>query len=306
MLSDDQKHSFHNNGFLIIGDVIPEAMLARLEEDILERIDEMAAYLRIDISGVASDIDARMLALESRCPGASLIFTHSFIMTPGLFNLWSESHLVDIAQSLIGPDIDGHPFWTVRPKPPNIELFAVPWHQDSAYLYKEAIESQILTFWIPIRNVTANSGGMEFACAEHRNDHELLHIPHEQLEFGYKSWYLEIPYEIAEHFNTENCIIKRGSCIVFSQFTPHRSLLNTSQSCRWSVDLRYINANAISGVRRASIPFRRGAKAMRSFVEEQKAGYMQQQLREKRDAWHHGVENAIWKERWIKKTNFIL
>lgn len=295
MLSDKQREQFNEQGFLVLEEVVPEATLQTVEEDISIRLDELAAYLNVSLSNSRADINNKMLEIECQNPGASLIFTHSNIMSAGMFGLWNAESLLAVASSLLGDDIDGHPFWAVRPKPPEVDLFIVPWHQDSAYLRKEAGGSPSLSVWVPIFDVMQESGCMEFARKQHKQG-ELVHLSHEHREYGNDSWYVEIKPELSKSFETQICEMKRGSCVIFSPLTPHRSLTNLSDRCRWSVDFRYLAAGYPAGTQQSSIPFLRENE--QSQADQAKQAYLDKQLARDRNFWRHRVENAGWKDRW--------
>jgi ectoine hydroxylase-related dioxygenase (phytanoyl-CoA dioxygenase family) len=293
VLSNDQLALFHRQGFLVVEHVLPEAQLRAVERDFSVRLDELAEHLGVRLPD--GGIDEKMLALEAGSPGAALTFTHSVIMSAGVFDLWSSSPLLDLAMSVIGPDIDGHPFWAVRPKPPEVDLFVVPWHQDSAYLADGAQSFQQLGVWIPLTDVTAKNGCMQYA---YRDGQETSHHPHELIENGRRSWYLEIDTEISDRFETVTCEIKRGSCILFSHLTPHRSLVNRSKACRWSLDLRYLAADAFAGTQQSPVPFHRRDPSQTAEIESRKRAFLDDALARNRQAWKYSVQDAVWQARW--------
>ena len=65
---------------------------------------------------------------------------------------------------------------------------------------------------------------------------------------GHKdSWYLYIPDEELPSGEIVTCEMPPGSLLLFSQLLPHRSTENTSDSVRWSIDLRWQRPEALSG-----------------------------------------------------------
>lgn len=297
MLKPEDLAEFNEKGFFVVKGLFSDDELKPVERDLLERIDELAGYLKVDLGGVSQSINDRMMALEKAHPGAALTLTHSNIIGDGLFNIWSSKKTLDIAESILGGDIDGHPFFAVRPKPPEIDLFVVPWHQDSSYLANGAQLSPQLTFWVPLVDATVDNGCMEMAVGQHR-DGEKRHVAEEYEELGNSSWYLEIEPSTVNTFKTEICEMKRGDVILFTQLTPHRSLPNLSSSCRWSVDMRYIAAGYPAGTSQNAIPFRRSHAELDNHVETSKAEFQQAQKRKDRSVWRHRVERAVWKDRW--------
>ena len=52
---------------------------------------------------------------------------------PGYHTLMSNPKILDVVESLIGPEIFSNPVYNVRPKVPRVAAGAVPWHQDKSY-----------------------------------------------------------------------------------------------------------------------------------------------------------------------------
>lgn len=297
MLAPDQLADFNKNGFILIKGLFSDDDMDPVDRDIDKRLDELAAYLKVDLSNESASISSKMMALEKRCPGASLTFVHSNIIGSGLFGLWSSPKILDIVESILGKDVDGHPFFSVRPKPPEVDLFVVPWHQDSSYLADGAQLAPQLTFWVPLVDATLNNGCMEMAVGEHL-DGERRHVAQEYEELGNASWYLEIEPSVVSAFKTEFCEVQRGDVIMFTHLTPHRSLPNLSDSCRWSVDMRYMQAGNVAGTTQSPIPFRRADAELGAFVADSKTAFQQAQERKDRNIWRHKVDRAVWRERW--------
>jgi phytanoyl-CoA hydroxylase len=296
MLTPDRLSEFNEKGFIVLRGLVC-AELDEVEQELLIRLDELAGYLGVDFEYGCTSLDCKMMALEQSRPGASLTFAHSHIIGPRLLDLWSSPRLLDAAQSILGSDIDGHPFLAVRPKPPEIDLFVVPWHQDSAYLAAGAQGTQQITFWIPLLKATAENGCLEMARGAHLSG-EKSHVLHEYEELGNSSWYVEIDPTIVTGFDKEICEVERGDAIMFTHLTPHRSLPNCSSTCRWSIDLRYMQAGCFSGSNSAPVPLRRSDAALNQMVEQSKENFRRAQASKDRNLWRHRMQVASWKDRW--------
>jgi ectoine hydroxylase-related dioxygenase (phytanoyl-CoA dioxygenase family) len=143
---------------------------------------------------------------------------------------------------------------------------------------------------------------MELAAYEHSKKTEFKHRSENYVEYGNTSWYLEIDPQISSKFDARAVEINRGSVIVFSHLTPHRSLVNKSKSCRFSIDLRYLPSNAIAGTNQKPIAFRRADPKQREQVMAQKNAYLKSKLAQDRNLWRHEITSAPWKERWENKS----
>jgi phytanoyl-CoA hydroxylase len=297
MLKPGLSADFDEKGYSVVRGLLSEEDIKLMESDLTRRIDELADYLKVRFSDPSASLDSKMLELERNSPGASLIFTHSNIIGSGLFSIWSSEKMLNVVESILGKDIDGHPFFAVRPKPPEVDLFVVPWHQDSSYLADGAQTAPQVTCWMPLMDATIENGCMEIAVGEHL-DGEKRHVAQEYEELGNTSWYLEIDPDLVSAFKTDICEVKRGDVIVFTHLTPHRSLPNLSRNCRWSIDMRYIQAGHFSGASQPSIPFRRADADQDGLVANSKSEFLRGQNARDRNLWRHRIERSVWRDRW--------
>ncbi|WP_162654129.1 phytanoyl-CoA dioxygenase family protein [Lentilitoribacter sp. Alg239-R112] len=297
MLTPENLTDFNSSGFLVIRGLFSDEEINLVERDLQKRIDELAAYLKVKFSDQTISLDSKMMELERNHPGASLIFIHSNIIGSNIFNFWSSKKILDIVELILGKDIDGHPFFAVRPKPPELDLFVVPWHQDSSYLADGARMVPQVTCWVPLMDANLNNGCMEIAVGEHLNG-EKRHVAEEYMELENVSWYLEIEKSVASKFKTEICEVKRGDVIMFTHLTPHRSLPNLSKNCRWSIDMRYMQAGHSPGTSQPSIAFRRADTGLKEYVENSKNNFQRIQDEKDRNLWRHRINRSVWKDRW--------
>ena len=108
----------------------------------------------------------------------------------------------------------------------------VPWHQDLAYLTpEEAGDTLIVNFWIPLVTATAENGCMQVV----RGSHRAGLLPHDHRESIYKGVSeADLPDgEIA------TCEVDVGDVLLTMERLLHRSIPNTSNTVRWSLDTRY-------------------------------------------------------------------
>ena len=162
------------------------------------------------------------------------VFSHE------VYELLTHPKILDIVASLIGPEITVNGDYWIRFKMPTGGESVFPWHQDSIYYNGNADpgqqvtfseESQILTVWIPMVDVDERNGCLQIIPGSHkqglrppRRDENGRLVPIEDVE----SW-----------GEVQNVHMKVGDVLVFGNLTFHRSLENTSDDIRWSIDLRY-------------------------------------------------------------------
>ena len=248
-LTDDQVRRFREDGFLIIRDLLPRAaikpLIGELEQKVEDAVQEAVAEGCLDAADTCDNasFDQR-LALVSRACTEEGWFWHRLQgkqhKTAGMFTLRTCPALLDVAESLIGPEIYAHPQTVLRPKLPDHERGVVPWHQDLAYLVPEkAGDTLIVNFWIPLIDATAANGCLQVL----RGSHRAGLLPHEERVSVYKG--------VAEADLPEGdivtCEVAVGDVLMTMERLLHRSLPHTSESVRWSLDTRYCSLGLPTG-----------------------------------------------------------
>jgi phytanoyl-CoA hydroxylase len=161
---------------------------------------------------------------------------------PAVFHMLTNSAVLDVVESLIGPEIYSNPVQHVRLKPPEkyvprdpttgqVMLGATPWHQDAGVVREEADETNMLTVWIPLVDATIENGCLAVVP---RNHHAglLQHCASPTLGTHLPETVFDIDRSVPQP-------IKRGGALFMHKQTPHSSLSNESEDVRISMDLRY-------------------------------------------------------------------
>ena len=96
-----------------------------------------------------------------------------------VFRLITNPRLLDVVESLVGPEVLSNPVQHVRIKPPEPSLqgkFAqnflvrrTGWHQDQGVIRAEADNTQILTVWFPVTDATIENGCLCVIPGSHQN-----------------------------------------------------------------------------------------------------------------------------------------
>ena len=160
---------------------------------------------------------------------------------PAVFKCLTHPDLLDVVESVVGPEIWSNPVQHVRLKPPErlvprdhngqALVSATSWHQDNGVVLSEADQSQILTVWFPLNPATIENGCLQVIPRSHRAGLHThcpggtsgLRIPEQFMDMN-----LAIPLPMAP-----------GDVLLLTQHTIHGSLINESDDVRWSFDLRY-------------------------------------------------------------------
>ncbi|MGH7214164.1 MAG: phytanoyl-CoA dioxygenase family protein [Tepidisphaeraceae bacterium] len=158
---------------------------------------------------------------------------------PKLFDWLLDDAVLDIVESLIGPDIA---LWSSHfiSKPPGVGK-RVPWHEDSAYWGQVLDPMEVVTVWLAVDPSTPANGCMRVIPRTHH--------------FGY-SQYEEVANPDKQVFNIEikrgqydeskavDCVLAPNECSVHHAKTIHGSNANTSSVRRCGYTMRYVPATS--------------------------------------------------------------
>lgn len=253
MLTDTQIQHFQRDGFLVVPDVFPVQILDRVKSEYAALMDQLYAawYAEGKVESPPDQLDywgKLLTAYQAKCdwfqpmdislPGGEISTDTPFHFGPAVFDLLTEPRLLDITESLLGPELTSNPIQHVRLKPPATKLqddeirahiTATDWHQDRAVALEEADDTRMVTVWIAITDATVQNGCLQVLAKE--PDQDIL--PHcARTQTG-----------IANGFVDETTAVplpvKAGGVVLFHPLTPHASLTNTTDDFRWSFDIRY-------------------------------------------------------------------
>ena len=262
-LTVEQLDRFREDGYLIVEDVLTGEDLAAIEAEYRKIVDRVSADLALrgklrplagttfsecyieamqqldDMYDLYQHLDISLPLLED------LDHSHTMNAGPEVFRLLTNPRLLDIVESVIGPEIYSNPVQHVRIKVPEsraprddngmVKFGVTPWHQDAGVVNPDADESMILTVWFPLMDADAENGCLQVVPGSHRGD-LLTHCP--GMEASSPSG-LQIPESQFEVGKAVPVPLKKGDVLFMTKFTIHSSLPNNSDRIRWSFDLRY-------------------------------------------------------------------
>lgn len=271
-LSPDQIAFFEREGYLIVEDVIGADDIAAVEAEydaILDReIPRLVAAGRLAdaMDGVPfAERYTRALAatdnmydlyehLDISLPLRADITAETGVNTgPAVFTrILRNPAILDIAETLLGPEVSSSPIQHTRIKPPRGRVAALKtdsnvtrtgWHQDEAVLTDEVDAVNMLTVWVAITDATEDNGCMVCVPRSHRAGLDLaMHCPGNAITTA------EIFIPEAHIGDTVQPMpVRRGGVVLLNQRTKHGSLDNLSDTLRWSFDLRYTPTGMASG-----------------------------------------------------------
>jgi hypothetical protein len=259
-LSQQQVDQFREQGFLKVDGVLdPAAYLDPVIDEYAGVLDSLAQELFAsgEISSTYDELPfgervTRIYAESGRAHGQYFDFSLPFSDVredtpfwcgPAVLNAFTAEPLLDVVESLIGPEIYSNPVQHVRIKPPESELprnqqgkpviGATQWHQDHGVVTPDADETNMLTVWFSLYDTPIEAGPLKVVPGSHKGGLR-AHCANYRGHGG-----REIPEKLFEVERTRPLPTARGDMICLHRQTVHGSLANVGDKIRWSFDLRY-------------------------------------------------------------------
>lgn len=250
MLSQEQLDHFNTHGYLVVPDVVNDALPAvRAEyEALLDTLwKPWVAQGRV---ADTPDFEDRIIAayragceyfqpMDISLPTGEIEADVPMHTGPAVFNMMRHPRLLDLVEDLIGPEITSNPIQHVRIKPPSTDMrggehrahiTATRWHQDRGVTQEVADDTKMITVWLAVNDATVENGCLQVLEDSHDGGHLLPHCPLPQVG---------IPDEFINESKVKPLPVKAGGAVIFHPMTAHNSLDNTTNGIRWSFDIRY-------------------------------------------------------------------
>jgi hypothetical protein len=264
MLTPAEIARFEADGYLVLEDQVPRDLRQSIEAEYAALLDELyAGWVTNGLLPPPEGLDfwGRLrTAYEAGCdwfqpmdislPGDTIKADTPMHFGPAVFDLVTCPQILDVLQSLIGPEITSNPIQHIRIKPPAPSLRAgevrahvtkTDWHQDRGVGLAEADGTNMITVWIAMTDATVENGCLQVIPGARTR--MLPHCPKTQTA-------------IADGFldpaQARPLPVKAGGIILLHPLTPHASLPNGTHAFRWSFDLRYNESGQPTG--RAHFP----------------------------------------------------
>jgi ectoine hydroxylase-related dioxygenase (phytanoyl-CoA dioxygenase family) len=236
---------FETDGYIILKNVLPPSTVESVKKELQATVDQHADVLlhqRRNLSLLENEpFETRFHKLYAKCMDvAPSSLRGDALHKPGYFPMLFDSKVLDIVETILGPEIRIYPNYTVRPKFPDDPKTLVLWHQDAAYTDQvktaEGVDNlKMVNVWSPLVPATVENGCMQFIPGTHK----LGLVPHVQ-----KQYYLEIAPDQLEPRLAQAVDIELdpGDIVLFSNLLFHVGRPNKTDKIRWSLDWRYQDA----------------------------------------------------------------
>ena len=241
-LTGEQIEEFRTNGVLIVKNVLYESELDPVIDELGAWVDKRACELhgagKIEKLYPDAPFETRFGFLYKQYTAAGDGLDISTSRGPAMFEFLHNKNLLDTVESLVGSEITCNPIQHARTKPPTAydghtgpSFHVVPWPQDAGVMMPAAEVSNIVTCWLPLGDATIETGCMQ-ALPGVFNLGYLSHFKEEAAT-------VTIRPEVLPSVEPMDLVCCKGDVVLLNKFTPHRSVPNVSDKCRWSLDLRY-------------------------------------------------------------------
>ena len=255
-LTGAQVQQYYDEGYLLVEDMFdPAEALDPIIAEYHGVLNKLAGelYAKGEISSTYADLPfgRRLIEIykessqvhaqyfDFSLPQTGVREDTPFWAGPAVFNTIRNEQLLDAVESIIGPEIYSNPVQHVRLKPPEqltpldaegrVQLGKTPVHQDNGVVLPEADQTNMLTVWFPLWDVTVKNGCLAVWPYSHRQG-LLDHCP--------SHGGLRIPGKLLTG-KARSMPMKRGDVLFMHKLTIHASHSNHSDDVRWSFDLRY-------------------------------------------------------------------
>ncbi len=246
-LTAAQCSEYLEKGHLRIEGVFPPQDLEPLARDINERIGEKAreAFEAGCLDDLYEDepFERRLGKIFDSLEDISSVrdaVMYKSLKSPGMLAVITHPRILDIVESVIGPEILAHPQWNCQAKMPREKMSKVPWHQDLTFLKPEAEGTFMVNVWTPLVDVTVENGCLEVITGSHKSGLKPHGEVHKEQTEGIRDEDLPEGEAVA-------CPVRRGGVVLFQHKTIHRSFANRSDGIRWSLDVRYSDPSQPTG-----------------------------------------------------------
>jgi len=245
-LTEAQIAHFEEEGYLVVPDLFTPEELQPLRDEIAAIVDRTAKELHAE--GKLSDLyekepfETRLTRLLAEVPEEANRFWGALEgkgggsnTGPAMFAMLAHPTLLDAMEDLLDTEeIVASSVYRIRPKVPNLGRGVVPWHQDSGYISPRCDNEMIVTCWIPLVDATFENGCLSVLPRTHTGEVVRHHT-------GGNAHFLvildnDLPAEVEQAIPVP---VPMGGALLMTNRTPHCSTPNTTDTIRWSIDLRY-------------------------------------------------------------------
>jgi len=247
------EEEFKEKGFLFLKDFFDfEKEILPIHKEINALIDLKLRHAKLEPAKnpektTIRNEDFYRLIKKDRMLGGDIYRACRHLLS--LQQLVTNEKMLSLARRLMATDtINVLSYVGIRIDVPSEQKYLFPWHQD--YPYPQG-SMDGLVFWLPFFDVPLGHGNIQLIAGSHHEGLRKVKLVAPENTGGSGAHTLEIEnmgsYDDCDLFETE---VKAGDVLVFSTLTLHKSTPSTSNSIRWTSQIRYGNFSNEDSIRR--------------------------------------------------------
>jgi phytanoyl-CoA hydroxylase len=239
MLNQRQIEAFKQEGFVVVEQLFSEADFWPLKEEFNAVVQQRARQLyeagKISDPYESEPFERRLTKIAAERPEIAEALQTRAHKGEALFQFMKHPYILDRVEALLGGEILSHPSYNIHPRLPGGQTTP---HQDAGYYLPDGDATLIVACLIPMVDTSLENGCLWVAPRRHKEG-----VFHHNV--GAKG--LEIPSAEVTEKEKIPMPMKAGDMVMFSSMLPHGSLINHTDTVRWSMDLRYQALGAPTG-----------------------------------------------------------
>ncbi len=242
---NDQKivDRYQRDGYVVVEDVVDDADLDPMRDFIAAAVDRYASsqFARGDLASLYADepFERRYAAICEE-QGISPRDWGFGLFGPEFYGLYTHPGILRIVGLLLGDEVSVIASPSLRQKLPGSAVTSFPWHQDSHYfdqtevgkMEKHTEDLHMVSVWVPLVRATVENGCCWVIPGSHRWG--LLDAMRGE------DRNVRMSEDVEARGTPVPVPVPVGGAFFFTNLTVHASKQNTTRSCRWSIDFRYM------------------------------------------------------------------
>jgi len=247
---EDLKMRFEEDGFVCLRGILSQQVVDEAKGELEAHVDQLASRMRDNglITDVLEDepFETRLYKLYQNQMERAPNLIRKELHWPGMFDLFFNPQVLDLAESILGPEVRLYPNYSCRPKLPDHKATEVLWHQDAGYTATgrhgqnqatdiAVSQLRMVNVWSPLVPARVENGCMQFIPGTHK----LGVVPHVDRPHYLEIVEAELKPRLKDAIDIE---VDPGDVVLFSNLLFHRGQPNRTKTIRWSCDWRYQDA----------------------------------------------------------------
>jgi hypothetical protein len=246
MLTQNQIDEFDENGCLVIKSFYDmEKEIEPIQYDLYRIIGALIEREGLSVDRKAfspESFDSGFMELIAYNRNLGGVVYDAAKQIPAFVRLLSSEKHEAVYRLLYGCEFPGigHGGQGIRIDIPFEEKFRAPWHQE----YLNQLRSmEGLIFWSPLLRVTQNMGPVEFCLGSHKSGVFPVRMfdLNNPTKKGAYAMVIDREDEIISSYPQAAPLLEPGDVVLAHWLVLHRSGFNSSDRCRWSMQMRHFS-----------------------------------------------------------------